>query len=321
MDCFASGRSRREWVESLYVNYLNTFRIIARLWHFETQARHPLIRLERKHAPRWDDYKKYFRLLIRRAWQVGLFLLAVGACMEVFSLARVSFLMLSVTVFIPMIGIVLMGGAVLVIFLWPLLIASAGGGVIAWEKEIQTWNLLLVTPIARLDILLSKLVVGLSRLERFIVLSMGLQFFPMLAVASLIGGLFRQDKSIAPMLAMGLGIFLFVVEKMQTFVLAGLLGLTASLTAGSWSLGMVGSVALGSLMIIVRTMLTYAIMAIMAGGKLIDTSPAIILGFSAVANAGRDAWTGLFILAGLIALQELVIALLLRWIIHKMGGD
>ncbi len=276
--------------------------------------------MERQHTPRWEDYQKHFRLLQRRIWQVGLALLLIGVVMEVLNVSRVSFLMLSVTIFIPMVGIVIAGGAILFLLLWPVLVALSGGGAIAWEKDAQTWMLLLITPIARIDLLLAKLVVGLSRQQRFIVTAMGLQLFPMLAITSQIGTMLRQERGPIPLLVMGLTILLFIYERMQVFVFSGLLGLLSSFIAGSWSLAMSGAVALGLLFVFVRTTFTYVIMVLLGGGKLIDTGPALFFGMTGIVTSGRTVWSGLAILIVLLALQEIFIELLSRWLVRRMGG-
>jgi hypothetical protein len=175
--------------------------------------------------------------------------------------------------------------------------------------------------LSRLDLLLAKLIVGLSRQQRFIMLAIGLQFFPMLAIASQVGNLLRTAHGVIPMILMGSTMVLFVIERMQLFVSACLLGLVASLTAGSWSLAMAGAVALGAIALFVRVMITYVVLIVLAGGKLIDPAQSLFFGLPAIAGGAREAWVGIVLLAALLVVQEFVIHLAIRWIVRRLGGD
>lgn len=299
---------------------MNTFRILARLWYFTQTPRHPLIRYELRRVPRWEVYSRPFRRAYRRLIQVSVGFLIVAALMELGNVSRVSVLLFALTIFIPLFGLILASAALIGMILWSIPVALAGSAVIVQERVAQTWPLLLVTPMPRTDLLLAKLAVGIARQQTFITIAMVLQTVPLLIEVSLLNNLIRGQSGALPALTLAFVTALFVIERLQTLVLAGLMGLGASLVAETWSWATIGAVALGLLTWIVRMLITYGLCVAVAGGKVVDAIAVVMVGLPYSAVAGRTVALGVVTLSGALVVQEVIVRLVLRGLVRRLPG-
>jgi hypothetical protein len=298
---------------------VNTFDILRRLWYFSNVPRHPLVRYEIRRIPRWDQYGRLFRRFYRWLTFGALGIIAFGALMEMFSLNRISFLMITITLFIPAFGVILLGLFILAAVLWQVPIALAGSGLIIHEKANRTWDLLRLTPLAHSDLLFAKLAVGLAQQQTFITTAAFFQVVPLFGLLGQVGGQILRLPSLLGLAVIAISAVLFVVERLQEFVLAGLIGVWASLTADTWTFATVGAVALSLSVFLVRILIAYTLVVLLAGGRAMDFGQVLLIGLPEVVPIAHNLVAGIGVLLLLILVQESVIRLLLHELTRRIG--
>jgi ABC-type transport system involved in multi-copper enzyme maturation permease subunit len=190
--------------------------------------------------------------------------------------------------------------------------------VIVQERAARTWDLLLTTPIPRTDLLLAKFWVGLSRQTSFLSLITFMQIFPLLAILGQVSSQLGNVHGIAPLILYGFTALVFVVARLQEFLLAGMIGLYASLVAESWGLASIGSVAIALVVYLIRIFITYILVIGIAGGKVIDLSGVLFAGLPFLITGGKNLWAGYALCIIAVIVQEAVIRVVHTLLIREM---
>ena len=296
---------------------VGTFAILSQLWRYANTPRHPLVRFEIRHQSIWVGYAIMARRIYGWTVRIGLLIIVVGTAMEVFFQARISFMLTLFMIMLPLTGLALLGGLGLALILWQIPLSLAGSGMIVHERTAHTWDILLVTPLPRTDILLSKLSVGLSRLQTFITLATLLQSVPLIV---LLGQVSNQGKGAGALLLISVMSLLFIVDRAQQFTLSSLLGLTASVLADSWPVAIVGSVALGTVLWMLRTGVVFGMALSLGGVQMLDVGQVLIIGLPMVVIASPLPWVGFVIFAVTLIIQERAVRTLFAWLVRRALG-
>ncbi len=258
------------------------------------------------------------RRLYRYTLRLGAGMLVIGTLIELISRSQVSLLLILFTLMLPAFGVVLLAVMLLGMAAWQVPIALAGSAVIVHERAESTWDILLTTPIPHTSILLSKLAVGLTRLQSFITLAALLQIIPLIGLLGQINRPAAELSGFSPLVLTLIVTALFVIDRLQQFVLAGLLGLAASLLADTWPLAVAGSVALGGILWMLRSAVALALAAAVNNIQWLDVNQVAVIGVPIVAAAARYPVAGMLLLALLLLVQEGVVRALLAWLLRRM---
>jgi hypothetical protein len=248
-------------------------------------------------------------------------IMLVATVLEAFAHSQVSFLTVMLMVTLPLMGLAFLSGIVVLAVGWPILLTMAGSTVIVRERVAHTWETLLTTPIPRAELLLARLAVGLMRQQSFLTAAILCQFVPLII---LVGGLARQYEhgpgGLEVLVMVVLTIVLFITDRAQQIALNGLLGLTASLIADSWTLAVAGAAALGALAWLVHTALTFGLTLAIAGASALDAGQVFVIGLPSLIAAPGVPRLGVLLVFGLLVGQELVVRRLFAWLVRSMGG-
>jgi len=293
---------------------VGTYQILLQLWKYANSPRHPLVRFELRRPPMWAGYMGPLRRAYGWTVRIAIGLLIVAVLMELVIHSRVSFMLGMLMLMLPLAGVGLLAMVGLSMIGWQIPLALAGSAMIVYERSARTWDILLTTPIPHSDILLAKLAVGLSRMQTFITLSTLLQAIPLL---SLLGTVNRAPNG-SFWLTLAISV-LFVIDRAQQFALAGLLGLLASLLADTWSVAAVGAIALGAVLWLARTVITFGLTAALIGEQAIDIGQIVVIGLPALAGATRYPWVGTLMLLATLIAQEWIVRRLFAWMLGRVS--
>ncbi len=284
---------------------------------YANSPRHPLVRFEARRVPVWTDYVVLLRRIYGWVVRIGLVILVIAVLVEVLLHARISILLVMLMFLLPITGVVLMAGVGLGMVGWSIPMALAGSAMIVHERAAHTWEILLTTPIPRQDILLSKLAVGLTRLQSFITVAVLLQGVPLISVLGLITRRTNLE-GIESLVLTGGVLFGFVVDRAQQFVLAGLIGLAASLVSDTWAVAVVGAIALGAVFWLAHSAFTFALAAMLGSLQILDVGQLIVIGLPALATSAQSAYFGVAAILLVLVAQEWLIRRLLVWMLHHI---
>lgn len=297
---------------------MNTIGILTRLWKYANTPRFPLVRFEVRRQPAWEHYSSLLRRAFRYAIRIVIGIVIIATAIEVIFRSRVSFMLLMLMLLFPIVGVALLSAVLLGMVAWQVPIAMAGSAVIVHERAERTWDILLTTPVPHTDILLAKLAVGLTRLQTFITIAGLLQVVPLIALLGQINRASAELNGVSPLLLTLFVTILFVVDRLQQFVLTGLLGLAASLLADTWPLAIAGSVALGALLWLLHTAVAFSLAVAVSSVQSLDVNQVLVIGIPVVAAASRSPVLGTFILSIVLILQEGAVRFVLAWLLRRM---
>jgi len=302
--------------ETARLNGVGTRAILARLWYFANAPRHPLVRLELRLSPQRLALPPTLRRVYRRVIQIAFALALFGFIWDVLRLSRFSFLMMTFMLTLPLLGVLIAAGVAVWIVLWSVPVALAAGSSLVRERNGETWELLLMTPLPRQDLLLARLAVGLARQQSFLTLITLLQCLPLFHFLGQVNNALRIGSGIVPLVMTLFSASLFIVERLQSFVICGLLGLVSALNADTWSLATAGAALLALLAAVARTLFTYLAALLLAQGRVPDFIPVLLVGLPMLAPDSRNIWVGIAVFCGALVAQELAIRALLRWLVY-----
>ncbi|HVO71151.1 MAG TPA: ABC transporter permease subunit [Aggregatilineaceae bacterium] len=310
---------------------MGTWAIFRSLWKFWNSPNFPLyLYQEGRHTIIETPWIADLNALLKR--MVRPFLLCVGG-----AIALVAFLSLcgfasyfnSIPMFSLCFGIVaaiFLFIVILVIFLWPVPVAIAASGSIADDREHLTWELLLATPIERSDILLAKLAHSQRQINAYAELLFWVQGLLVVLIFILIIaklGETRHMGLIEGLLTLFLivfSMFEFGTARLQDYILAGLIGVGASLLAGSRQaallMAFMGAIAL----VLLRGLITVVLMQMIPGQQV---PPAQMIFFatgpSSLVVLTLPSILALAVLVAMPVLRELAIRAGFRWLVNHMG--
>ncbi len=268
----------------------------------------------------WSLYALELRRLYQLFLRAAGVIFVVGALLEVFREARISFMMTMLTILLPIVGIVLLAALGMLLVIWPIPLTLGGVSVLR-ERINHTWELLLITPIPHGELLLIKLASGLTRMQSFLTATIVLQAVPLIGLLGLLTERTTVDHSGLESLAWAIAtIGLFCFDRMQQAAFAGLLGLAASLRAENWGVAVSGAAAIGGAVWLIRTMLVFGLTLGIAGDAGVDAGQVFVIGIPALIVAVPSPRIGLLMAAVLVLIQELAIRRLSVWLIRHASG-
>jgi hypothetical protein len=311
--------------------FLDTYHFLLTLWQHWTKPTHPVYRADSKHIKLTPSVLILWKF-VRRVWRpiaaVGLVVLMTAIAEFLCGGGRRAPLSFSTTLFslISVVGVSLALIAVLLLaYLWPLAVAIGASGVIASERERQTWDVLLTTPFDWADLILAKLAASLRRLNPYGEMLLWVQAFLAAIlfvvvlgdflrdiVSGLTGPVFQIALLVAAMLE-------FVVARAQDYVLSSLVGLIASLLTPNRQTAGAIALMMALALVLVRALLTLILLTALPPtpppllAVLIATGPA-----SVIAMAG-NVLLGIPALILMIVAREALIRTMFGWLVHHMG--
>ncbi|MEP7286421.1 MAG: hypothetical protein ABI947_11695 [Chloroflexota bacterium] len=306
---------------------MGTFSIIRLLIRAWTLTSHPIYQAEKRRLSLLP-VGSILRRVVGKSWRP---ILAVGAVLMV--LAAGDFLCggtrhtFSAAIF----SFCTVGGGSLILlvillitYLWPLSVAISASSVIAQERERQTWDVLLTTPLDWRDLILVKLAATLSRLNPYGEIFLWGQAFLIAIIFVLVIGQFSLNAGSSPFTVLELPlVFLtmteFAIARLQDYVMAGLIGLLASLLSSTRQTASAIALMVTSGMILVRALIT----ALVVTSLPFTSFPALlILLATGPSSVVALAWRGLpaiLILIAMILIREGIIRAMFSWLIAHLG--
>src|SRR5258708_4813424 len=215
----------------------NTYEILRLLLRYWALQSHPIFRAEDRRQA-LVPASRLIGQLVRRTWK------PVGALgLVVLGLAAADFLCggsrhpLASALF----SACSLGGGSFILFcillltyLWPVTVAVAASGVIAQERERQTWDVLLTTPLEWHEIVLVKLAAALRRFNPYSEIFLWVQAFLLAIIFVLVMGQMTRAASdpLTGLLQLPLVVLTmaeFAIARAQDYALAGLIWRVSSL--------------------------------------------------------------------------------------------
>jgi hypothetical protein len=310
---------------------MGTLAIFRSLWKYWEMPNFPLfLYQEGRHTLIETEWIAALNALIRR-FVMPFIALIVGAVAFVgfLSLCGFSSFFTTIPMFSLCVGIVFGIGAfaiILLIYLWPVPVAVAASGTIADDREHQTWELVLATPIERSDVLLSKLAYsqrGLTGYGELLFWVQGLLIVLIfIIIVAKLGGTYRMTwlDGILTLFLIILSMIEFGIGRIQDYVLAGLLGVTASLISGSRQAALF-SAFMGALgMVLLRGVIT-GVFVMAIGSNTVQAAQVIFFatGPSSLVVLALPHLIALLVLIAMPLGRELTIRWLFGWLVAHMG--
>lgn len=310
---------------------LDTYHFLLTLWQHWTKPTHPVYCTDSKHVKLTPSVLIIWKF-VRRIWRpiaaVGLVVVLTALAELLCTSGRRTPLSLSSAVlsFISVVGVSLALIAVLLLaYLWPLAVAIGASGVIAGERERQTWDVLLTTPFDWADLILAKLAASLRRLNPYGEMLLWVQaFLVAILFVVVLGGFIRDvvNGLTSPALQIALlvaAMIEFVVARAQDYVLSSLIGLIASLLTPNRQTAGAIALMMALALVLARALLTLLVLA-----ALPPTPPPLLAVFiatgpaSVIAMAG-NALLGIPVLILMIVAREALIRAMFGWLVHHLG--
>jgi hypothetical protein len=300
------------------------FQTLLNHWKYSTN---PIYRAESRHTRLLPGARLTWRF-VQRIWRpiaaVVTVVLATTAADFFCSGSRILPLSLSnalLTLFSVVGGGLVLVAVMLFAYLWPVAVAVNASGIVVQERERQTWDLLLTTPFDRADVLLAKLASSLRLFNPYGEMLLWVQSFLAVILSVLIVSSLPQSGSYLVKIAItALALIEFFAGRVQDYVLSSLLGVMASLLAGTREAAWAMATMLALIPILVRAALTIVVIALMSPQQsfakfavLLATGPgsAIVLEWPVPLAA--------LILIALVIVREGLIRLLFRWLVRRLG--
>jgi hypothetical protein len=310
---------------------LDTYHFLLALWQHWTKPTHPVYRADSKHIKLTPSVLILWKF-VRRIWRpvaaIGLVVVMTAIAEFLCGGARRVPLSLSTALFslISVVGVGLALIAILLLaYLWPLAVAFGASGVIAVERERQTWDVLLTTPFDWADLILAKLAAALRRLNPYGEMLLWVQAFLVAILFVVVLGDFLRDVVsgvTSPVFQIALlvaAMIEFVVARAQDYVLSSLVGLIASLLTPNRQTAGAIALMMALALVLVRALLTLMLLAALPPTPppllvvLIATGPA-----SVIAMAG-NVLLGIPALILMIAAREALIRAMFGWLVQHLG--
>ncbi len=310
---------------------MDTYHFLLTLWRHWTNPTHPVYRADSQHVKLTPSVLIIWKF-VRRVWRpvaaIGLVVLMTAIAEFLCGGGRRVPLSLSSALFslISVVGVGLAFIAVLLLaYLWPLAVAIGASGVIAGERERQTWDVLLTTPFDWADLILAKLAASLRRLNPYGEMLLWVQAFLVAILFVVVLGDFIRDVVsglTSPIFQIALlvaAMIEFVVARAQDYVLSSLIGLIASLLTPNRQTA--GAIALMTALalVLVRALLTVLLLAALPPTAPLSLAVLIATGPGSIIALAGNALLGIPVLILMILAREALIRALFGWLVHHMG--
>ena len=308
---------------------MGTYKLLSALWRHWQHPVNPIYRFDMRYAPPWrtlDVDRRVAQVIQAGVVLIGLILLLLLA-KTLTNQAVITLLsdVLIQAVCLSGVGVLLIGLLVLT-FLWPIAVALSASASIVRDREHRTLSVLLITPLNWNDLLTAKLAAALQWLNRPFEVLFWLQGILLFTVFVLVmGQMDRLAATTSPVLVMLIALLAgvqFMIARVQDYVMAGLIGLAASVFSTTRQnasiIALMGSLALVILRVLIAAvfMLQISITSPQAFLLLLATGPT-----SAIALALPTPLLIVLLLIALPAAREGIIRLGYRWVFARLGLD
>lgn len=211
-----------------------------------------------------------------------------------------------------------------VIYCLPVVVAVVSSGLVIAERERQTWDILLSLPMEWGDLVLARLARLLKYINPFepilIVINLGIAGLTFLFVVVRYAAPNAQvGEALLAWIVIFVGPIHFLVERLQDFLLACIIGLIASLIAPSRQVAAVTALFGMGAWLLARGIAIAALITIGAPFRLNNSLMTLISGFSGTIIMTLPVWLSLILLIMTAVAYDLVIRLLFHWVRHHLG--
>jgi hypothetical protein len=295
---------------------MGTLTIVRQLLLYANWPRHPLVRRESEMITPWAGIAAWLLQAYRWIVRGGLAIVLLAIGLELVHQSSLSVFMTLMLIFMPIGGFGLLAVITMLLISWPIPLVFSGSIGVLRERTAHTWELLLLTPLPRSELLLSKLAVGLSRQQPFLTVVTLLQVIPWIVLLGAVSRYMTTQVMIgcAPLAILVLTTLLFVIDRVQQLIFVSLIGLATGLLADNWAIGLIGAAALGAVFWLIHSAAAFLLVYIMAGARYFDPAQAIFVGFPALASSPYIPGVGLGVLFGVIIIQECCVRGLFSWL-------
>jgi hypothetical protein len=308
---------------------IGTLDILRALIRFNARSSHPLYKAEERHLSA-IPLAQYMGEVIGRVWKPVLAL-----TMFVVAIAAADFLcggtqraVSSVIFQICSIG----GGSfilfclLLLTYLWPLGVAVAASSVIVQERERQTWDVLLTTPLDWQDIILIKLSATLSRFNTYVELFLWMQGFLMIIIVVLVLAAYSRENSVLSFSLFQIPLVIltvaeFGIGRTQDYIIASIIGLISSLLASTRQAAGLVAVMAAVGMVLLRALVTTIIIMTMRPTSLPGTLILLSTGPASVVAIALPGLVAAVVLIIMVVLREIFIRYSFNWLITRLGDE
>lgn len=313
---------------------MNTWTIIERLWRHWRQPTHPVYRADSARSAVPPGIRHLLGRIVRKTWRpLGMASIALVMLMAADFLCRagrrstgsISAIIFSILTVGIGGGFVL--GLLLLIYMWPIAVAVSSSTAIAEERERQTWDVLLTAPFDWSDLLLAKLGASLRHFHRYTEAILWVHGF--LVAVVLVLALSESSRQIpgglSPIRLLVLIVVLvdFIFARAQSYVLAALSGLTASLLAPTRQSAGAIALLISAVMVLFEALFAALVIATDPRPALATSIPGLLLSFitrplTNIVIYWDPAIAVAVIIAGML-LREAIIVVLWRWLVQNLG--
>lgn len=302
---------------------ITILRLLLRNW----SVRSPIYKNEERHVATFST-RQLIRHVILRIWKPVGILLAV---LIYFAIARLLFgnqgQALSPILICTTGGFIfVLGGLLLVSYLWPAFIAVSASRVISVEREHRTWDILLTTPYEWRDLVMAKLAASLHGFNAYSGAFLYMQVFLVAVIVALVLGQSPAWTG-APWSVLNLVMIVaaaaeFVIARAQDYVLASMVGLLASLLTptrqGAATVALMTSLAV----ILIRMVVTGVFLAMLPAMTSTTLLLMLAVGPSTAVVFAASLPIAIIILLAMVLIREGAIRLMFQWLLtHLADGE
>jgi len=308
---------------------LGTIGILRLLLH-NWSAQSPIYKIEERHVATLST-RQLIRYVIQRIWKPAGAVIGVAIVIAVAQFlcgTQRQSLNIALTCTAGGAAVVLIAIS-LVAYVWPVFIAVSASRVIAVEREHRTWDILLTTPYEWRDLMMAKLAAALHGFNAYSGAFFYMQIFLVAVIVAIVIGQSQLLAStrgvVTPALALLmilLAVTEFVIGRVQDYVMAGLIGLLASLLVptrqSAATFALMGSLA----MVLIRALLTAFFIALLPAMTVPTLLLLLPIGPSSAVVFALPLPLVLAFLTALVLIREGAIRLIFRWLlIHLADGE
>jgi len=211
------------------------------------------------------------------------------------------------------------------IYCLPVAVAVVSSGMVIAERERQTWDILLSIPMEWGDLALARLARLLRHINPFepIALIINLCIAGLIFVFAVVRYATPNSQGVETLLAwivVFAGPFHFLVERLQDFLLACIIGVIASLIAPSrqvaWVLALLGMVG----WLLARGLAIATLITLLPPSRANNPIITLLSGFSGAFIMTLPVWAKFILLIVTTLAYDLVIRRLFRWVRYHLGA-
>jgi hypothetical protein len=307
---------------------MGTFGIIRALFNHWKNQTNPIYRAESRRKSMMPAAQFAWRV-VHRVWRpfAAIFGVVLAMTAADFFCSGSRILPLSLTnAFLTLFSVV-GGGLVLVAvmvfaYLWPVAVAVNASGIVVQERQRQTWDLLLITPFDRADLLLAKLASSLRLFNPYGEILLWVQSFLAIILSVVIVSDFTlQSRSdwLVQVTLLCLALFEFGVGRVQDYALSSLLGAIASVLLATREAAWTIAMLLALMPVLLRAALTVFVIALMPAQSFAKLAVLFATGPASTVVLAAPPTVAVLALIVLLLVREGLIRLLFDWLVRRLG--